>query len=341
MPWLSLGQATGAAATPESALLSINWDQVLFNLTTHSLRILLILVLTTAGLWLLRRLFRRLGLRDNAFELSKADDQVRRTSTILRLTYTFILVVAWLIASLTILSLLGINITPLLAGAGVVGIALGFGAQSLVQDIIAGLFILLEEKVRVGDVLQVNGVTGVVERLDMRTLTLRDFNGDAHFIQWGKLDRVTNLTLHWSRMMIEVSAPYDAEPDQVIAVLQATALSLHDDPEWTDYFLEEPQVLGITNLADSAIVYRITCRVRASYQWTLARELRRRVWYGFRDAGLSFPFPQQTQSFDASTPLRIQVLEGQAEGLLARPATPHRPASRPASVVDQIPENVD
>jgi small conductance mechanosensitive channel len=257
----------------------------------------------------LKNLLRKLGLKDSGMDLAKAEDSVRRRSTLLKLTYTFASFAMWLIGLLMILSLLGINVAPLLAGAGVAGIAIGFGAQSLVQDILAGIFILLDEKVRVGDVLQVNGVGGVVERLDLRTLTLRDFNGDAHIVNWGKIDRLTNLTLHWSRVVLEVGVAYEHEPDMVIAVLQEVANALHADAEWADYFLEEPQVLGIANFGDSAIIYRLTVRVRAAYQWTLSRELRRRIWYAFRDHGIAFPYPHLTHSFTADSSIGVQIQE--------------------------------
>lgn len=310
--WLILAQGEVAAPeSPDSQLLAINWDQVMFNLTTHALQIVLILSIISVSLFLLKNLLRKLGMKDSGLDIAKADDNVRRRSTLLKLTFTFATFALWLIGLLMVLSLLGINIGPLLAGAGVAGIAIGFGAQSLVQDILAGIFILLDEKVRVGDVLQVNGVSGVVERLDLRVLTLRDFNGDAHIVNWGKIDRLTNLTLHWSRVVLEIGVAYEHEPDQVIAVLQDAANGLHSDAEWADYFLEEPQVLGIANFADSAILYRLTVRVRAAYQWTLSRELRRRIWYAFRDHGIAFPYPHLTHSFagDAAIGIRRAGIE--------------------------------
>jgi len=308
--WLTLAQGTAAPPeSPDSELLAINWDQVTFNLTTHALQILLILIIVGVSLFLLKKLLLKIGLKPNGLDLAKADDSERRRSTLLKLGYTFASFALGLIGLLMILSLLGINIGPLIAGAGVAGIAIGFGAQSLVQDILAGIFILLDEKVRVGDVLQVNEVSGVVERLDLRVLTLRDFNGDAHIVNWGKIDRLTNLTFHWSRVVLEIGVAYEHEPDVVIAVLQDTCNGLHADPEWADYFLEEPQVLGIANFADSAIVYRLTVRVRAAYQWTLSRELRKRIWYAFRDHGIAFPYPHLTHTFASDALIGVHHAE--------------------------------
>lgn len=314
-PWL--GQAAPAEpvdpADTASAILGMDIETLSASLMANGARIILIIVVIAVGLWLIRRLLQRFGMAMTGQQLIRMDDKARRLNTFLRLGYTLLTIVVWALGTLAILSILGINIAPFIAGAGVLGIAVGFGSQSLVKDVLSGFFLLMDDRIRVGDVVELGGVSGVVERLDLRSVTLRAFNGDAQIIPWGTLDRVTNMTYQWSRTLLDVGVDYRAEPDKVIAVMLDTAQALREDPRWSEDFLGEPEVLGIIEFADSAVVYRVTMQVRNARQWAIGRELRRRLWYAFREQGIEFPFPHRTLVGHPAEPLLIQMVE--AEGV--------------------------
>lgn len=217
-----------------------------------------------------------------------------RTRTVAAIAKSLIVVLLLLIAVTTTLGELGIQTAPLLAGAGVVGLAVGFGSQKLVQDIINGLFILLGDTIRVGDVVDLGGRSGVVEAISMRTVTLRAYNGDVHTIPFGTIDSITNMTREYSYCVLDVTVGYRENVDAVIAVLHEIEGQMRREWPWRRLVLEPLEVAGLESLAESGVVIRARIKVRPGEQWRVGRELNKRIKRRFDELGIEFPFPQRT-----------------------------------------------
>jgi len=202
-------------------------------------------------------------------------------------------VVVWGIAALMVLRECGIDIGPILAGVGIAGIAVGFGAQSLVKDFLAGVFILLENQFRVGDVIETAGVSGVVERITLRATTLRDLRGNVHVVPNGAMSVVTNMTKQWSRALLDVSVSYREDVDRVVETLAAVGADLAADPAFAGKIDGALEVLGVEHLADSGVVLRVMFTTTPLEQWAVGREFRRRVKIAFDERGIEIPVPQR------------------------------------------------
>jgi len=198
------------------------------------------------------------------------------------------------IGGMMALTEVGFAIGPIMTGAGILGLAVGFGAQSLVKDIITGFFLLLENQLRVGDVVEIGGKTGTVEAINLRTTVLRDVEGSVHVIPNGSVNAVTNKTRGWARMVLDVGVAYREDVDEVIATLQEVGQSLWDDPDWRPKLLEPAEVPGIQALADSSVNVRIMIKTRPQMQWPVAREMRKRIKHTFDERGIEIPFPHTT-----------------------------------------------
>ena len=202
-------------------------------------------------------------------------------------------IVIVLVAGLTILGILGINTAPLIAGAGVAGLAISFGAQNLIRDFISGFFILLENQYKVGDVIRAAGVSGQVEDMNLRITVLRDMEGVAHFIPNGEIKVVSNLAKEWSRAVVNVGVAYKEDLDRVVSILNRVGLELSQDAVFGLGILEAPQVLGVENFGDSQVTLRIVTKTRPLKQWETARELRKRIKGAFDREGIEMPFPHR------------------------------------------------
>ncbi|MFN7959517.1 MAG: mechanosensitive ion channel family protein [Holophagaceae bacterium] len=186
----------------------------------------------------------------------------------------------------------GVNIGPLVAGAGVAGVALGFGAQSLVKDVISGFFLLMENQFGVGDIISVDDKhTGTVERMTLRITQLRDAEGRAHFVPNGSIVRVVVLSKDFARALVDVEVDYGTDPDRAFEVLRAAGRRLHD--EQPERVLEPLEVKGIEALGPSGYTIRTLTKTAPGAQWEIARDLRRRILLAFREAGIEIPFPQR------------------------------------------------
>jgi small-conductance mechanosensitive channel len=196
-------------------------------------------------------------------------------------------------AILMLLSNLGINISPLLASAGVAGLAIGLGAQTLIKDLIGGFFVLVENQYAVGDTIQVGSLTGQVEHLTLRTTTVRGADGQLYIIPNGEVRIVSNLTKEWSRAIVDVGVAYEEDLDRVLGVLGDAAASFALDPAFAPHLLEAPQVLGPMSLGDWAITMRVMVKTRPGKQWEVARELRKRILAVCEHEGIVLPYPRQ------------------------------------------------
>lgn len=187
-----------------------------------------------------------------------------------------------------------IDIRPILAGAGILGLAISFGAQSLVRDIITGFFILIEDQFVVGDVIEAAGRTGTVERITLRVVTLRDLRGVVHMIPNGQITAVSNLTRSWSRAVVDIGVSYEASVDRALEVFREEAQGLWDDAEWKPKLLGAPDVVGVDELGDSGVILRTMLRTTPGKQWECAREFRRRIKNRLDAEGIVIPYPQRT-----------------------------------------------
>lgn len=197
------------------------------------------------------------------------------------------------IATMMGLRELGLDITPIIAGAGVVGLAVGFGAQSLIKDVIAGFFIILEGQFGVGDVIKTGEISGQVERLNLRVTVLRDDNGAAHFIPNSELKVVSNLTKEWSRVALNVGVTYREDIDRVVSVLERIGQELAADGRMGAMILEPPEVLGIEALGESQVTIKMLVKTLPQKQWEVARELRKRIKAAFDKEGIEIPYPHR------------------------------------------------
>jgi moderate conductance mechanosensitive channel len=274
----------------------VSYQDVLFFIkdkTDEALQIVLILV----GSGLLIRAVRILA--DRLVKFVRDDDPLttnqreQRAVTLAGIFKGVSRIVIVLVAGLTVLGILGINTAPLIAGAGVAGLAISFGAQNLIRDFISGFFILLENQYRVGDVIRAAGVSGQVEDMNLRITVLRDMEGVAHFIPNGEIKVVSNLAKEWSRAVVNVGVAYKENLDRVVSVLNTVGKELSRDPIFGQGILEPPQVLGVENFGDSQVTLRIVTKTRPLKQWETARELRRRIKAAFDSEGIEMPYPHR------------------------------------------------
>jgi small conductance mechanosensitive channel len=274
-----------------------NWA----SLTATGLRILGALFVSWLAYYALK-----LGLRRVERSLGTAPGvitpQEQRTRTLLSLLRSVGLVLIAVMTVFMVLGAVGVQLAPLLAGAGVVGLAVSFGAQSLVKDVISGLFMLFENQFGVGDVIRIEGVSGAVEKMTLRVVVLRDVHGVVHIVPNGQITKVSNLTRSWARVVLEVGVAYKEDPDSVMEVLRDVGRGLYEDPAWKPLLLEPVEVPGIEMFADSAVNIRVMVKTLPLKQWDVARELRRRIKRRFDAEGIEIPFPHQKVQFEGTHP---------------------------------------
>jgi moderate conductance mechanosensitive channel len=297
------------------------WREILGSVAAWAIAtipsVLLTLVIAFVGLRLFKLSLTRVKAMMLKRLINKPDDtseQEKRVETLMNILSSFVRIVIWVMIAMLILRNIGIDIGPLLAGAGIAGLAVGFGAQELVRDVISGFFILLENQVREGDVAVVNGVGGLVEEVGMRTLVLRDLSGVVHVFQNGKIDTLANMTKGWSAMVFDIGVAYKEDTDQVSGVMTQVADELCLDPAFGPYILEPIEIMGVDNFADSAVIVRGRLKTKPRQQWTVGREYRRRLKKAFDARGIEIPFPHTTLYWGTETDaLRVELDDGEAQ----------------------------
>jgi moderate conductance mechanosensitive channel len=268
----------------------------------HGLRILIIIAVA----WLLAAATRASVSRfENRFTDIGNSEKTKRVKTLSAIISTTVIMSVYAAAAIMVVAECGIAIGPLLAGAGIAGLAIGFGAQSLVKDVISGFFIILEDQIRVGDVVNVAGVGGIVEAINLRTIRLRDIEGRVHIVPNGLIEVATNLTREWSRAVVEISVAYKEDVDRVIAVLREIGDELCSDPDFKELILEPMTVQGLNSLGDSSVNIGVFFKTRPIRQWDVAREFRKRVKKTFDERGISIPFPHRTIYMGANESPRL------------------------------------
>ncbi|UCB52136.1 MAG: mechanosensitive ion channel family protein [Candidatus Zixiibacteriota bacterium] len=260
----------------------------------HLPRIIMILI----GAWIVIRASRLAGRRILTYtedeDPTTRSEREKRAETLVNIVNSAIKVFIYIIACFMILREVGVDIAPLLAGVGIAGLAIGFGAQTLVKDFLTGFFILMENQYRVGDVVKIGDHAGLVEKINMRTTILRDLEGVVHTVPNGEVQSVKNLTHGWSRVVLNIGVAYKENVDQVIEVLQEVGKTMRGEERYCQLMLDDPQVLGVDNFGESEVTIKMIAKTLPLKQWEVARELRRRIKYAFDQKGIEIPFPQRT-----------------------------------------------
>jgi small conductance mechanosensitive channel len=263
------------------------WDWLL----TSGLRIVIIVL---GGLIAYRSL-RVLAIRLERLLAGAAptDEEEQRARTLTRVIHSTAVVALATIVVLMLLLELGMDVSPLIAGAGVAGVAVGLGAQTLIKDVIGGFFILLEDQFSVGDVIKVGDIAGGVEKMTLRATFLRDLEGTLHIIPNGEIRIVSNRTKGWSRAVLDLGVAYEEDIGRAMAALGEIGREFYRDEEFAPLLLEEPTISGLEALGDWAMTIRIMVKTKPGKQWDVARELRCRVKESFEQEGIEMPYPRQ------------------------------------------------
>ena len=256
--------------------------------------LLVLIILSQMSKWIVKWLERFLPEKDTL----QAMEAKKRAHTLGNILRHAVLIVISFIALLMIVGELGIQLGPLLATAGIGAVAVGFGAQSLVKDVISGFFIILENQYRIGDAIEVAGVSGLVESVSLRRTVLRDLEGRVHTIPNGEIKIVSNLSKEWARSVLDVSISYREEVDQVMEVLRQIGKEMAAEEPWKSALLEPLQIFGVERFGESELVIRTVVKTVPLKQWDVGRELRRRIKIRFDEKGIQIPFPHRVLSWE-------------------------------------------
>jgi moderate conductance mechanosensitive channel len=268
------------------------WQQFVTTLAGAGLTLLLVLVIT----WVALRAYT--AAIDNVFKVINANlrpdaalRMTQRSNTLSHILLSLGKVVILFMAGMIVLSKLGVNVAPILASAGIVGLAVGFGAQSLVKDIISGFFILVEDQYGVGDVIELGAQSGTVEKMNLRITQIRNQHGHLITTPNGEIKTVINHSKEWAQAVLEVGVSYQHDPDKVIEVLREIGEEVQ--AEMPDKIMEPVEVLGMEAFKESEVTFKLTIKTAPLAQWAVARAFRRKIWYRFKAEGIEIPFPQR------------------------------------------------
>lgn len=272
--------------------LASRWWPSLGGAATTLLRVTLIIVAAWVLIAVLQRAIRTLRERI----ASRMDDResTKRAETLGRVFRYLASVVVSLIAGMLVLAELGVSVAPILGAAGVVGLAVGFGAQSLVKDFFTGFFILLENQIRQGDVVKIGDHAGSVEVITLRYVQLRDYDGNVHYVPNGHISTVINMTRGFSNAVMDIGVAYRENVDEVMAVMRGVAAELREDPDFQPKIMADLEMAGVDSWADSAVIIRCRFRTLPLEQWGVKREYLRRLKAAFDAHGIEIPYPHMT-----------------------------------------------
>lgn len=261
---------------------------------THGAKILIILVLAYI-INKLKKSFIEKAIRASVKigDLSNKSAEIKRQDTLIRIFTTMVQIIIYTIMVIMILEQVGVMVGPILAGAGIIGLAFGFGGQYLIKDIITGFFIILENQYRIGDIVIIDSTGGMVEDISLRMTTLRDLDGFVHHIPHGDIKRVSNLSKIFARVNINIGVGYGSNIEHIIEVVNRIGKELAEDVNWKEFIISAPQFLRVNEFADSAIMIKILGETQPLKQWDVAGELRKRILIAFRKENIEIPFPQR------------------------------------------------
>lgn len=281
----------------------VNW--LLYDFTYILISLVVVIVL----IWLLNAISRNLEKvilkRSDALHDKEAQ---KRVKTLMSIGRGIMRLILWAIFALILLKRIGIEIGPIIASAGIAGIAIGFGAQELIRDFLAGFFVLLDNQIRTDDIVVINGTTGVVEKIELRTIRLRDHSGVVHIFQHGKINTLSNMTKEWSALVFEIGVAYKEDVDTVIAIMKSVGEDLEKDSRFSGNILEPISILGVEQFANSSIQLKVRIKTQTGEQWQTRREYMRRLKYAFDKKGIEIPFPHTTLYWgEKSKPMYISL----------------------------------
>lgn len=267
----------------------VNW--LLYDFTYILISLVVVIVL----IWLLNAISRNLEkviLKRSDALLDK--EAQKRVKTLMSIGRGIMRLILWAIFALILLKRIGIEIGPIIASAGIAGIAIGFGAQELIRDFLAGFFVLLDNQIRTDDIVAINGTTGIVEKIELRTIRLRDHSGVVHIFQHGKVNTLSNMTKEWSALVFEIGVAYKEDVDTVIAIMKSVGEDLEKDSRFSGNILEPISILGVEQFANNSIQLKVRIKTQTGEQWQTRREYMRRLKYAFDEKGIEIPFPHTT-----------------------------------------------
>jgi small-conductance mechanosensitive channel len=272
-----------------------NWSDLIIPwLLSHGVKIIIIAIAAfLVNKILARVIIKAVRVAVVADSAMSEDAEKQREDTLIRIFTGATRIAILTLAILMILPEVDIEIGPILAGAGILGLALGFGGQYLIRDIISGLFIILENQYRIGDVINIDSTGGLVEDISLRMTTLRDLNGTVHHIPHGEIKRVSNLSKNYARVNLDIGISYSSDLEHVIEVINRTGNELAEDPLYKDSIINPPKFLRVNDFADSAIIIKVLGDTKPLKQWEVTGEFRKRIKIAFDKEGIEIPFPQR------------------------------------------------
>jgi len=257
-----------------------------------AIQIALVLIIGFVLTRLLRRITTKVG--NKVSQDTTPIRALQRTETLTRVLSSAGVVVIWVMGTFYILGAIGANLAPLLASVGIIGLAVGFGAQNLVRDVVSGFFILLEDQFGVGDIIEINEVaSGKVEILTLRVTGMRALDGTMHFVANGEITHIANRSKDWARAVVDVGVAYKENSEKVRRTLERVSLTTKEDDQLGRAMYAAPEILGIEVLADSEVTWRVVVDTKPGKQWEVGRALRERIKAAFDEDGIEIPFPHQ------------------------------------------------
>ncbi len=269
-------------------------DIIIPWLLSHGIKILIIIAIALVLNKILKIFIDkavRLSVTPGSFTSEEAE--IKREDTLIHIFTITFKIVLWSVVGLMVLAEFGIMIGPILAAAGIVGLAFGFGGQYLIRDLISGLFIFLENQYRIGDVIRINDTGGLVEDITLRMTTLRDLDGTVHHIPHGEIKMVSNMSKDYARINLDIGVAYDSDLELVIAVINRIGNELSQESQWKESIIKPPQFLRVNEMADSAVIIKVLGETLPLKQWEVTGELRKRILIAFRNESIEIPFPQR------------------------------------------------
>lgn len=292
------------------------WDTLLTNAQNWIISelpglvvIIILFIIAFRILSFLLKRFKKIFIqRAEKNENKDATEVEKRINTLTGIISGAVKIILWVVLIMTVLQKFGVNIGPILAGAGIVGVALGFGSQELVRDFISGFFILLENQIREGDVAILNGTGGLVEKIELRTITLRDFSGVIHIFQNGKINSISNMTKEWSAMVFDIGVAYKEDVEMVMAVMREVGEDLQKDENLKNDILEPIEIFGLDRFGESSLIIKARIKTKPIQQWAIGREYRKRLKKAFDERNIEIPFPHTTIYWgDEIKPLKMEL----------------------------------
>ncbi len=286
-----------------------SWDIIIKT----GLRICLLLLFTWVAVKVIHKSLQRLEkhlIKQSKNTEEPPSESQKRVETIVRLIKQAVLLALWITVGLVILKEIGVEVAPIIASVGVVGLAVGFGAQNLVRDVISGFFIILENQIRVGDVAIINGTGGLVEKINFRTTVLRDLGGVVHIFPNGTISTLSNLTNEWSAYIFDIGVAYKENTDHVIEIMQSAGQEMKKDEKYGSLMLEEPEIFGVDKFGESSVVIKGRIKTKPIRQWEVGREFLRRIKQAFDRNKIEIPFPHRSIYFgEQSQAFNLKLLE--------------------------------